>query len=123
MSLGSGVYFHELKDIHNVLGPFYVLVFFLMTTLLLVNFFVAILNDAYVDGCDAVADESNVDAIMSDFITTYIKSSLKDISKDLKKISVRRKDKSGMHANGSCTVRQKRKGIPPPEKEVNYFLY
>lgn len=123
LALGSGVFFHELKDIDGFLGPLYILIYFLMSTLLLVNFFVAILNDSYVDGCETAAEDTNEDAIMAAFMSTYIKSSLKDISSDLKKISVKRKDKSFKRYSTRQADDKHEKVLPPPVEEVDYFLY
>lgn len=112
MALGKGLFFHDLKDISGTMGPIFIFTYFMVTTLLLINFFVAILNDAYVDGCDIVSDETNEDAIMSEFISTYLKSSLKDISNDLKEIPMSKKRKY-----------QKEDPEKKRLRERDYFLY
>ncbi|KAK3731172.1 hypothetical protein QZH41_005844 [Actinostola sp. cb2023] len=113
MALGKGLFFHDLKDIDSTMGPLFIFCYFIVTTLLLINFFVAILNDSYVDGCETVSDGTNEDAIMSAFMAAYIKSSLKDISKELKEIPIK--------------PRKSRSTQDDPEtqraREVDYFLY
>lgn len=111
MALGKGLFFHDLKSISGTMGPLFIFTYFMVTTLLLLNFFVAILNDSYVDGCEIISDENNEDAIMAEFISTYIKSSLRDISKDLKQIPISKKRRY----REDPETRRKR--------ERDYFLY
>ncbi|EDO46982.1 predicted protein, partial [Nematostella vectensis] len=54
MILGKGVFFHTLKEVSPNLGPFFIFCYFMITSLLLVNFFVTILNDSYEDSREDV---------------------------------------------------------------------
>jgi hypothetical protein len=123
MSLGKGLFYHDLKDIATTLGPIFILCYFMVTTLLLVNFFVTILNDSYADGSKKIDDESNEEAIVAAFMSAYIKSSLKDISKELKHLQQKKGSRRRKEQRYEMKRTAEERRVMKIENEASYFLY
>ena len=49
MLLGGNMYFFELQSVHRVLGPMFVFVYMLSMLMVLLNMFMAIINESYMD--------------------------------------------------------------------------
>ena len=55
-----------------------------MMTLILMNFFMAILNDSFTDAREILEAEPTEDSEMADFIEEYAKEMLKEIAQELR---------------------------------------
>ena len=108
-----GTNYDELESINRFLGPFFFVTYFLVTTLILMNFFVAILNDSFTDAREILEAESTGEN-MSDFIEEYAKDKLKEISDELRAMI------GGREKNTACRNDKLKKN---KTWERDFFLY
>ena len=81
MLLGAGLMFDEISSLSPLIGRIFLFMYTTSMLIIMMNFFMAILNDSMED---AKEDEENEDAIMSEFMSNYVRTSLRGISEDLK---------------------------------------
>lgn len=68
--LGNELYFYELQYSNRILGPTYIISFMLSMTFILINMFLAILNDSY-ESVRELSGGKFADAELGDFIKEY----------------------------------------------------
>ena len=110
--LGGKMGYNNLNSIGHVMGPLFLFSFSLLNTILLMNFFITILNESLVEAKN-VEPQDNVDAQLSDFMEEELKRILKDIGLELKRLikSNRKRNSKFEHSN---------ERVP---KESDFFLY
>ena len=84
--LGGKMGYQNLDSIGHVLGPLFLFSFSLVNTIILMNFFMTILNDSLTEA-KGIPPANNVDAQLSDFMEEQLIIYLKDIAKELRKIT------------------------------------
>lgn len=82
--LGGELHFNEIKSANRILGPIYIFSFMLSTAFILINMFVAILNDSY-GSVKELSGGRFTDADLGDFIKGYYLTRLKRSHEVLKK--------------------------------------
>lgn len=70
MVLGGETHFHELKKTSRIVGPLFVFCYMLSMSMIMLNMFLAILNDSYEEVKDVEGD-SFADAELGEFMKTY----------------------------------------------------
>ena len=70
MILGGDTYFHELKATSRIVGPLFVFCYMLSMSMIMLNMFLAILNDSY-EEVKEVEGDSFADAELGEFMKTY----------------------------------------------------
>ena len=70
MILGGETYFHELKAASRIVGPLFVFCYMLSMSMIMLNMFLAILNDSY-EEVKEVEGDSFADAELGEFMKTY----------------------------------------------------
>ena len=70
MILGGETHFHELKATSRIVGPLFVFCYMLSMSMIMLNMFLAILNDSY-DEVKEVEGDSFADAELGEFMKTY----------------------------------------------------
>ena len=90
MMLGSGVMFDEVTNASRIIGPFFLFVYMMSMFVIMINFFMAILNDSMEDSKD---DEETEEAIMAHFMSSYLRTSLRDIQYELKSMVCKKRRK------------------------------
>ncbi|XP_048586750.1 uncharacterized protein LOC5520842 isoform X2 [Nematostella vectensis] len=73
MVLGGDMHFFELQDINRILGPAFAFVYMLSMTMILLNMFLAILNDSY-EETKEFEGESFGDADLAEFMSEYFRT-------------------------------------------------
>lgn len=111
MILGKGVDFAEMKGHNGIIGPLYLLMYNFCLTILVMNFFVAILCDSFTEAREKTKEE-NEDVEITDFTVDYLKSSLKEISDGLRDIARVKSTKKVSLESPSWKTKQR-----------DYFLY
>lgn len=71
MILGGTTHFHELKATSRIVGPLFVFCYMLSMSMIMLNMFLAILNDSY-DEVKEVQGDAFADAELGEFMKTYI---------------------------------------------------
>ncbi|XP_068682590.1 polycystin-1-like protein 2 [Montipora foliosa] len=82
MILGGETHFHELKDTSRIVGPLYVFCYMLSMSMIMLNMFLAILNDSYEEVKDVQGD-TFADAELGEFMKTYITKRAGYLAQDL----------------------------------------
>lgn len=70
MILGGETHFHELKATSRIVGPLFVFCYMLSMSMIMLNMFLAILNDSYEEVKDVQGD-AFADAELGEFMKTY----------------------------------------------------
>jgi len=70
MILGGETHFHELKSTSRIVGPLFVFCYMLSMSMIMLNMFLAILNDSY-DEVKDVQGDAFADAELGDFMKNY----------------------------------------------------
>lgn len=70
MILGGETHFHELKAASRIVGPLFVFCYMISMSMIMLNMFLAILNDSY-EEVKEVHGDSFADAELGDFMKTY----------------------------------------------------
>ena len=70
MVLGGETHFHELKKTSRIVGPLFVFCYMLSMSMIMLNMFLAILNDSY-EEVKEVEGDSFADAELGEFMKTY----------------------------------------------------
>ena len=73
MILGGETHFHELKATSRIVGPLFVFCYMLSMSMIMLNMFLAILNDSYEEVKDVQGD-AFADAELGEFMKTYFKT-------------------------------------------------
>lgn len=81
MMLGAGMMFEEITSLSPVIGRIFLFMYTTSMFIVMMNFFMAILNDSMEDSKE---DEETEDAIMAHFMSNYVRNSLRDIKEELK---------------------------------------
>lgn len=71
MIVGGKMYFYEIRSVNFLLGPLFIFVYVLSMAMILLNMFLAILNDSYEHVKDTHGDDFP-DARLGDFMSDYI---------------------------------------------------
>ena len=109
MILGKGVDFDELKGSHEISGPLYILSYNAVITILVMNFFIAILCDSFAEAQEKNL-EGNEDTEITEHMVDCVKDSLREISENLRVlVKGQKKENSGITYNENW--------------ERDYFLY
>ena len=84
MLLGGDMYFFELNDANRVLGPLFVFCFVLSMTMVMLNMFLAIINEAFMElDCDIASIESETnDDSLGEFTKTYFVTNIRNLKED-----------------------------------------
>lgn len=82
MILGGATHFHELRDTSRFVGPLFVFCYMLSMSMIMLNMFLAILNDSYEEVKDIEGD-SFADAELGEFMKNYITTKAGYLGKDL----------------------------------------
>lgn len=82
--LGGDLHFYELQSTNRVLGPIYVFSYMLSMAFILINMFVAILNESY-DSVKELSGGKFADAELGDFIKEYYLARLSRLHEILKR--------------------------------------
>lgn len=110
--LGGKMGYQNLDSIGHLMGPLFLFTFSLLITILLMNFFITILNDSLVEAKN-ILPKDNVDAQLSEFMEEELMRSLKDIGSELKKL---------VESNEKIKSRCEQKHVRI-QKESDFFLY
>ena len=84
--LGGKLAHEEIKAIAPFVGPLFAFSYGMAMIIIMINFFVTILNDSFQDAKTSPKDEID-DTEMGEFISVYVKDSLKEVATELRKIS------------------------------------
>ncbi|EDO48597.1 predicted protein, partial [Nematostella vectensis] len=84
MVLGGDMHFFELQDINRILGPAFAFVYMLSMNMILLNMFLAILNDSYEE--TKFEGERFRDAELAEFMVEYFSKNLLRIKTNLNKL-------------------------------------
>ena len=82
MILGGATHFHVLRDTSRFVGPLFVFCYMLSMSMIMLNMFLAILNDSYEEVKDIEGD-SFADAELGEFMKSYIITKAGYLGKDL----------------------------------------
>lgn len=82
--LGGDLYFYELQSSNRVLGPIYLFSYMLSMSFILINMFLAILNEFY-DSVKEISGGRFADAELGDFIKEYYLARLRRLHETLKR--------------------------------------
>ncbi|XP_068684192.1 polycystin-1-like protein 2 [Montipora foliosa] len=82
--LGGHLHFHELRSSNRILGPIYIFSYMFSTGFILINMFLAILNDSY-ESVKELSGGKFHDAQLGDFIKEYCLTRLKRMQEVLKR--------------------------------------
>ena len=82
--LGGDLYFYELQYTNRILGPAYIISYMLSMTFILINMFLAILNDSY-ERVRQLSGGKFADAELGDFIKEYYLTRLARLHEILKR--------------------------------------
>lgn len=75
MLLGGNMHFYELQSTNGIIGPIFTFVFMLSMTMILLNMFLAILNESYEETKEEEENsEDFADADLCDFMVCYFKN-------------------------------------------------
>ena len=76
MLLGGKMFFYEIKSVNSLLGPLFVFLYMFTMTFILLNMFLAILNESYWEVADSPENDfSNAD--LGHFMITYLRRNVK----------------------------------------------
>ena len=82
MILGGETHFHELKHASKIVGPLFVFCFMLSMSMIMLNMFLAILNESYEEVKD-FEGHAFADAELGEFMKTYCETKVGYVSDDL----------------------------------------
>lgn len=80
MLLGGKIFFYELKSTNGLLGPLFVFLYMFTMTMILLNMFIAILNESYIEVME-YPEKDFTNADLGEFIIAYIGRNLKIFGK------------------------------------------
>ena len=84
--------FDEVTNASRIIGPFFLFVYMMSMFVIMINFFMAILNDSMEDSKDDRKEETE-EAIMAHFMSSYLRTSLRDIQYELKSMVCKKRRK------------------------------
>lgn len=76
MLLGGKMFFYEIKSVNSLLGPLFVFLYMFTMMFILLNMFLAILNESYWEVVDSPEDDFN-NADLGHFMITYLKRNVR----------------------------------------------
>lgn len=76
MLLGGRMYFYEIKSVNGILGPLFIFLYMLTMAFILLNMFIAILNDSYFQVVEIPQNEF-ADADLGEFMISYLIRNMK----------------------------------------------
>lgn len=83
MLLGGDMHFYELQSSNGIIGPIFTFVFMLSMTMILLNMFLAILNESYEETKEEEENsEDFADADLCDFMICYFKEKYKQLREE-----------------------------------------
>lgn len=82
MLLGGEIYFYDLKSTKYLLGPLFVFLYMFTMTMILLNMFIAILNESYFEVVESPGSDFT-DADLGTFMIVYVRRNLKLFGKRL----------------------------------------
>ena len=107
MILGKGVDFAQLEGSYPLIGPLYLFGYNFFVTILVMNFFIAILCDSFAEA-QQKSQEGNEDVEVADMMLSQIKKSMKEISGNLRSL---------------VTTSENNHSLKSTYNERDYFLY
>lgn len=108
MLLGGEMHFYELKSVDGFIGPMFTFVYMLSMTMILLNMFLAILNDSYEETRELENEDDFADADLCEFMTQYFKNSFNVLSNEIANLGKK------LFSIAQNYIKEKR---PPQEKE------
>lgn len=75
MLLGGKMFFYEIKSVNGLLGPLFVFLYMFTMTFILLNMFLAILNESYFEVVDSPGNDFD-NADLGQFIIIYLSSNM-----------------------------------------------
>lgn len=112
MLLGGKMFFYDLKATDSLLGPLFVFLYMFTMSMILLNMFLAILNESYIEVIETPGkDFANAD--LGEFIIIYLQRSLKLLGKRFS--SLLKKPFKGAKFPDQC--RRKKKGWSKKESK------
>ena len=76
MLLGGKMFFYEIKSVNSLLGPLFVFFYMFTMTFILLNMFLAILNESYWEVVDSPENDFN-NADLGHFMITYLRRNVR----------------------------------------------
>ena len=111
MLLGGKIFFYELKSADGLLGPLFVFLYTFTMTMILLNMFIAILNESYIEVME-YPEKDFTNADLGEFIIAYIGRNLRIFGKRISsflKTHFQRNDSSRKQENKRWITQENRR--------------
>ncbi|XP_031571396.1 uncharacterized protein LOC116305596 isoform X3 [Actinia tenebrosa] len=89
MLLGGEMHFYELQSTNGIIGPIFTFVFMFSMTMILLNMFLAILNESYEETREDENSDDFADADLCDFMFSYFGSKYKLFLEEYKNVQTK----------------------------------
>lgn len=80
MLLGGEMHFYELQAVDGFIGPAFAFVYMLSMTMIMLNMFLAIINDSYEETREEESEEDFADADLCEFMVAYFKGTFQALA-------------------------------------------